>query len=199
MIAHYHGQVWNGSEFARALGTSEPTARNYLDILAGAFMVRVLPAWYENLKKRQVKAPKIYVRDSGLLHALLGIEKREQLQGHPKVGASWEGFALEQILALCGYHARTAYFWRTHAGAELDLQLEIHGRRYGFEFKRSDAPGTGRSMRVAVSDLGLHHLYVVYPGSVTYALDSEITALPIGAIVELMSGLTRGEEESTTP
>ncbi|MGC9450890.1 MAG: ATP-binding protein [Oceanipulchritudo sp.] len=178
MIAHYHGQVWNGAEFARALGTSEPTARRYLDILAGAHMVRLLPPWFENLKKRQVKSPKLYVRDAGLLHALLDLPDRDTLLGHPKLGASWEGFALEEVLS--HYRTRDAYFWATHAGAELDLLILLGGRRLGFEFKFTEAPATTKSMQVAIADLGLDHVYVVYPGVERYPLAGRVTALPIG-------------------
>ncbi len=191
MIAHYHGQVWNGAEFARALGTSEPTARNYLDILAGAYMVRLVPAWFENLKKRQVKAPKIYIRDSGLLHSLLGLESLDELLGHPKLGASWEGFALEQILSICSAQSGQAYFWGTHGGAELDLMLQFGGERFGFEFKRNDAPGTTRSMRVALEDLNLKHLWIVYPGDQEYQLDERITAMPITGLLPLLEKIKR--------
>lgn len=177
MIAHHHGCVWNGSVFARALGTSETTARHYLDILAGAYMVRILPPWFENIGKRQVKSPKIYIRDSGLLHALLGIEDRHALLGHPLAGTSWEGFAIEQILAMMP--TRDAYFWRTHAGAELDLLVSIKGKQYGFEFKLSDAPGTTRSMHVALESLGLEKIFVIYPGSKTYPLAPKIEARPL--------------------
>lgn len=183
MIAHYHGQVWNAAEFARSLGSSEGTARRYLDILAGAYMVRVLPPWFENLSKRQVKAPKVYIRDSGLLHALLELRTLADLQGHPKLGASWEGFALEQVLAVLGAHS--VYFWATHAGAELDLLVTIGGRRYGFEFKVSDAPGATRSMRVALADLGLTHLWIIYPGTVAYELDERLSVLPLRGISDL--------------
>jgi predicted AAA+ superfamily ATPase len=179
MIAHYHGQVWNGSEFARALGTSEPTARRYLDILAGAYMVRILPPWFENIGKRQVKSPKIYVRDSGLVHALLGIDGWQELTGHPKAGASWEGFALEQMLTLL--RVRDAYFWGTHSGAELDLLVTRNGKRYGFEFKLADAPGPSRSMHAAVETLGLERLFVLYPGRDTYPLAPTIEATPLAA------------------
>ncbi len=177
MIAHYHGQTWNAAEFARALGTGEATARRYLDILTGAFMVRALPPWFENLRKRQVKAPKVYVRDTGLLHVLLGLSRAEELAGHHKVGASFEGFAVEQLLA--GLDTRDAYFWATHGGAELDLFVLREGRRYGFECKLADAPGTTRSMRVALKDLDLSHLWIVYPGEEAYPLDDRISALPI--------------------
>jgi Domain of unknown function (DUF4143) len=184
-----HGQVWNAAEFARALGSSEPTARAYLDILAGAFMVRVLPPWFENLKKRQLKAPKIYVRDSGLLHSLQDLESMLELAGHPKLGASWEGFVIEQVLACLD--ARSPTFWATHGGAELDLLVTVRGKRYGFECKYADAPGTTKSMRVALQDLGLTSLYVVYPGSERYQLDDRIEVLPAADIPVLAKQLNR--------
>ncbi len=184
MVAHYHGQVLNLAELARALGSSEPTARRYIDILSGTYAVRQLPPWFENLKKRQVRAPKVYIRDSGLLHALLGIPDAVGLQSHPKLGASWEGFCVEQILSLCG--ERDAYFWGTHAGAELDLLLTHRGQRLGFEFKFSDRPGTTKSMRIALQDLALDHLYVVHPGEHTFALDTAITAIALPALIDLL-------------
>jgi len=184
MVAHYHGQVLNLAELARALGSSEPTARRYIDILSGTYVVRHLPPWFENLKKRQVRAPKVYIRDSGLLHALLGITDPVGLQSHPKLGASWEGFCIEQILSLCG--ERDAYFWGTHAGAELDLLLTHRGQRLGFEFKFSDRPGTTKSMRIALQDLVLDHLYVVHPGEHTFALDTAITAIALPALIDLL-------------
>jgi predicted AAA+ superfamily ATPase len=183
MVAHYHGQVWNAAEFARSLGTSEVTARRYLDILAGAFMVRVLPPWFENLSKRQVKAPKIYIRDSGILHSLLQSHTLANLQGHPKIGASWEGFAIEHAIGF--FRTRDAYFWATHAGAELDLLVLVEGRRYGFEFKYADAPGRSRSMHIALQDLHLDHLWVIYPGQQEYALDDHITVIPLEAVPKI--------------
>lgn len=189
MIAHYHGQVWNAAEFARSLGASEATARRYLDLLAGSYMVRVLPPWFENIAKRQVKAPKVYIRDSGLLHALLELPTLADLLAHPKLGASWEGFALEQVLAQFG--SRSAYFWATHGGAELDLLVTLRGRRYGFEFKTADAPGPTRSMRVALADLGLEHLWVLYPGPDAYALDERLSVLPLSALAGLRERLER--------
>ena len=183
MVAHYHGQVWNAAEFARAIGAGEAAARRHLDILAAAGMVRVLPPWFENLKKRQVRAPRIYVRDTGLLHSLLGLDTADDLYGHPKVGASFEGFGIEQILSC--FALREAYFWATHGGAELDLLVAVGGRRFGFEFKVSDAPGTTKSMRIALQDLALQHLWVVYPGDETYPLDERITALPIACLPSL--------------
>jgi len=183
MVAHYHGQVWNAAEFARALGTAENTARRYLDILNGAYMVRVLPPWFENLKKRQVKAPKIYIRDSGLFHSLLQVSTLADLRGHPKIGASWEGFALEHVIR--AFRTRDAYFWATHAGAELDLVVRVDGKRHGFEFKYTDAPGRKRSMHIAIEDLGLEHLWVIYPGDQKYDLDSRITVIPLEEILQL--------------
>ena len=183
MIAHYHGQVWNAAEFARAIGTGQAAARRYLDTLAAARMVRVLPPWFENLKKRQVRSPKIYVRDTGILHALLDLSTEDALLGHPKVGASFEGFGIEQVLSCSA--RRDAYFWATHAGAELDLMIAVGGKRFGFEFKYSDAPGTTRSMRTALKDLNLAHLWVIYPGDESYPLDARITVLPVRDIPDL--------------
>jgi predicted AAA+ superfamily ATPase len=183
MIAHYHGQVWNAADFARSLGTSENTARRHLDILAGAYMVRVLPPWFENIGKRQVKAPKIYIRDSGIFHALLQMSALADIQSHPKLGASWEGFALEQVLSALA--AGDPTFWATHSGAELDLLLTIGGKRFGFEFKYGDAPGRTRSMIVALQDLRLHRLFVIYPGQQEYDLDDQIKVLPLTRILSL--------------
>ncbi|MEW5983116.1 MAG: ATP-binding protein [Acidobacteriota bacterium] len=184
MTAHYHGQVWNAAEFARSLGSAESTARRYLDILSGAYMLRVLPPWFENLAKRQVKAPKTYLRDSGVLHALLQVDSLHALLGHPKLGASWEGFALEQILVLLD--TEDAYYWATHAGAELDLFARIGGKRYGFEFKYTDAPRTTRSMHIAISDLRLDHLWVVHPGTKSWPADERITMCPLGEMVSIV-------------
>jgi len=183
MVAHYHGRVWNAAQFARSLGTSENTARRYLDILAGAYMVRVLPPWFENLRKRQIKAPKIYIRDSGILHALLQLQTLTDLRGHPGFGASWEGFAIEHVIR--SLETRDAYFWATHAGAELDLLVLAKGKRYGFEFKYADAPGRSRSMNVALQDLGLEHLWVIYPGQKEYALDERTSVVPLEAVARL--------------
>ena len=183
MLAHYHGQVWNAAEFARALGSSEGTARRYLDILTGAFMMRALPPWFANVRKRQVKSPRVYVRDTGLLHTLLTLETGDQLAGHPKVGASFEGFAVEQIAG--AFDTGDVYFWATHGGAELDLLVMRGGKRYGFECRLADAPGTTRSMRVALNDLELEHLWVVYPGNEAYPLDDRISVLPVADIPAL--------------
>ncbi|HEX5719945.1 MAG TPA: ATP-binding protein [Thermoanaerobaculia bacterium] len=190
MVAHLHGQIWNATQLARSLGTSENTARRYLDILAGAFMVRVFPPWFENLGKRQVKAPKVYLRDSGLLHALLQATSLDDMLGHPKLGASWEGFAIEHVLGELA--TRDAYYWATHGGAELDLMVHLAGKRFGFEFKYADAPGSSRSMHIAIRDLSLEHLWVVYPGRHDYPLDERISVLSIDSIPKLAARLRRG-------
>ena len=186
MVAHYHGQIWNAAEFARSMGSNEATARRYLELLAGAYMVRILPAWYENLKKRQVRAPRIYVRDSGILHSLLEVTMSRTLAGHPGLGASFEGFAIEQALSCLD--TRNAYFWRSHSGAELDLLVIRGGQRYGFEFKYSDAPRSTRSMRMALEDLRLEQLWVVYPGDRSYALDERLSVVPIHRLGKLLNG-----------
>ena len=172
LLAHYHGQTWNAAEPARSLGLSEPTVRKYLDFLSGLQLVRQLAPWHENLGKRQVKAPKVYLRDTGLLHYLLGIVDPETLWLHPRSGASWEGFALEQVLHVA--QPDEAYFWATHAGAELDLLMFKRGLRVGVEFKRVDAPKMTASMHIAMNDLRLDALYVVYPGTRRYALDHNL-------------------------
>jgi predicted AAA+ superfamily ATPase len=177
MLAHYHGQVWNAADPARSLGVSEPTTRRYLDLLCGFFMARQLPPWHENLGKRQIKAPKVYVRDSGLLHNLLGIGSERDLLGHPKQGASWEGFAIEQVLE--SLRPQEAYFWGTHGGAELDLLAIKDGRKIGIEIKRTDAPALTPSMRVALSDLRLEQLVVLYPGSEAYSLGGGVSVVPL--------------------
>lgn len=178
MLAHHHGQIWNAAELARGMGVGEATVRRYLDLLSGVFMVRQLPPWFENLGKRQVKSPKIYVRDSGLLHVLLGVSSRRDLEMHPKVGASWEGYAVEEVLK--ALQPDEAYFWATHQGAELDLLLFKNGKRIGVECKRSDSPSLTPSMRIAVADLRLDRLHVVYPGDRRYALAKNIDVMPLG-------------------
>ncbi len=177
MIAHYHGQVWNASEFARSIGRSEATARRYLDILSGAFVIRQLQPWHENLKKRQVKSPKVYIRDSGLLHTLLSLPKTDGILMHPKLGASWEGFAIEQVLAIT--EKQDVYFWATHAGAELDLLVFKDGKRLGFEIKYTDAPKITKSMLIATDDLKLDQIYIIYPGRKSYPLDKHIYVMSI--------------------
>ena len=177
MIAHWHGQIWNASEIARSLGEAHVTVKRHLDALAGALVVRQLQPWFENLGKRQVKAPKVYVRDAGLLHALLGLAAPAALDAHPKVGASWEGFVIEELIALAG--ERNAYYWRTQAGAELDLLLMLRGRRVGVEVKYADAPSMTRSMHACIESLKLERLYVVYPGGEAYALRPGVEVLPL--------------------
>ena len=181
MLAHYHGQIWNAAELARALAVNESTVRRYLDLLTGVFMVRQLPPWFENLGKRQVKAPKIYLRDTGLLHTLLGITNQHDLEHHPKVGASWEGYAVEEVLK--ALQPDEAYFWATHNGAELDLLLFKNGRRIGVECKRADAPTLTPSMRTALTDLKLDELYVVYPGEKRYPLARNVEVVPLAQLV----------------
>lgn len=183
MAAHFHGQIWNASEFARSLGAQESTAKHYLDILASTFVLRVLPPWYENLGKRLVKSPRVYFRDSGLLHWFLQTESEMALLGHPRAGASWEGFAIEQILSILGDDQ--AWFWRTQAGAELDLLVMRNGRRYGFEFKLSDNPATTRSMTVAMQDLGLERLYLVFPGPGRFPLRERVERVPLSEIEDV--------------
>jgi len=178
MAAHYHGQVLNLAELGRSLGVAPGTARHYLDILCGTYVLRQLPPWHENLGKRQVKSPKLYLRDSGLLHDFLGVRSMDDLLAHPKLGASWEGFALEQILALVG--DREAYFWATQRGAELDLMILRGGKRYGFEFKVNEAPKLTPSMRIALDDLKLDWLWVLHPGTAEpYALHERVEAWPL--------------------
>jgi predicted AAA+ superfamily ATPase len=180
MVAHYHGQIWNGAELARALGLSEKTVRAYLDLLTGAFVLRQVPPWYENVGKRQYKAPKVYVRDTGLLHALLGLRDALELAGHPKYGASWEGFALEQVLSVVD--SRQAFYWGTHSGAELDLMLMLGGKRYGVEFKCADAPGMTKSLHIALEDLKLERAWILYPGRESYPVHEQVRvcSLPEG-------------------
>lgn len=181
MVAHYHAQIWNGAELARSFGVSETTVRNYLDLLTGTFLLRQLPPWFENLSKRQYKAPKVYVRDSGLLHRLLGIGTHDALFGHPKLGASWEGFALEQVLNVTG--AEEAFYWGTHSGAELDLMLMLGGKRYGVEFKCADAPVMTKSLHIALADLRLERAWIVYPGQETYPVHEQVRVCPLAAVV----------------
>ena len=180
MLAHFHGGVWNAAVAARSLGVAEPTARRYLDLLSGLYLVRQLQPWHENLKKRQVKAPKIYLRDSGVLHALLGVATEREILTHPKVGLSWEGFAIEE--AIRAARPEGAYFWATHTGAELDLLLVVRGKRYGVEVKFQDAPRLTPSMRIALHDLRLERLTVLYPGERQYDLDRRVTVMPITAL-----------------
>lgn len=180
MVAHYHGQIWNASEIGRSLGEAHTTVKRHLEILCGALVMRQLPPWFENLGKRQVKSPKVYLRDTGLLHSLLGISSFAALEAHPKLGASWEGFALEEVLRVTG--DREAYFWSTQGVAELDLLVFLHGERFGFEFKYADAPAVTKSLQVARDDLKFRRAFVVHPGTKTYALNAWCEALAIGDV-----------------
>ena len=181
MCAHLQGQLLNLSELGRALSVSHSTVRRHLDILEQSYVIRLLQPWYENLGKRQRKSPKLYIRDPGVLHALLGIRTTETLQVHPKVGASWEGFAMEQTI--CALQADEAWFWQTQVGAELDLLLFIDGKRWGFEFKRTSSPKISKSMHIALADLKLEHLYVVYPGTNSFPMGEKISALALSDIL----------------
>ena len=191
MLAHYHGQIWNSSEFARAFGVSDHTVRRYLDVLTSTLVVRLLPPWHENLGKRQVKAPRVYVRDSGLLHALLDIETSAQLERQTRIGASWEEFALENVIRHLGVDARQCNFWRAHTGAEIDLLVMHRGRRFGFEFKLTDAPGVTPSMRSALADLRPHALDVIHAGRETYPLAKNVRAVALERLLEDVNALMR--------
>lgn len=182
MLAHYHGQTWNGSELARAFGVTERTVRHYLDILAATFMVRILAPWHEDLGKRQVKAPKVYLSDSGMLHSLLDIANPAALGNHPKIGASWEGFALQQVVSRLNASWDACHYWKLHSGAELDLFVQSGGRRLGFEFKFSDTPRLTPSMHSALEHLRLDGLYVVHAGRERFPLAERIEAMPLAAV-----------------
>lgn len=187
MLAHGHAQLFSASELARAMDVPAKAVRAYLDVLTGTFMVRQLQPWFENIGKRQVRAPKVYLRDSGILHRLLGLPDDEALFSHPKVGPSWEGFALEQVLQLL--EPSEPYFWSTHQGAELDLFVIRRGRRHGIEFKFSEAPRRSKSMHIALADLRLDHLWVVYPGQHRFPMHEQITAIPITELTALAGEL----------
>lgn len=184
MLAHYHGQTINYSELGRSFGASDNTIRNYLDILESTFMIRQLSPWYENISKRQVKSPKMYIRDSGIFHSLIGIDDKSALMFHPKLGPSWEGFAVESIIRSHRAEGADCYFWSTHAGAELDLLVFEGGRRIGYEIKHTDAPRMTRSLRNAQKDLQIDDLYVVYPGSEQFPLENRIHAAGLQTLVQ---------------
>lgn len=183
MLAHFHGSTWNASELGRSMGLSDKTVRSYLDILTGTFMVRQLQPWFENIGKRQVKSPKIYLRDTGLLHSLLNIPDWHNLLGHPKIGASWEGFVIEQVLQTL--RPPQAYFWATHSGAEIDLVFLYQGHKYGVEVKFNEAPRITKSMRTALTDLALHHLWIIYPGQESYPAADKISVCSLLDIDQL--------------
>jgi predicted AAA+ superfamily ATPase len=182
LLAHYHGQIWNAAEAARTLDVGQSTARRYIDTLQDLFMVRLLQPWHANLGKRQVKSPKVYIRDTGLLHALLNVRSEQELLLHPRSGSSWEGYVIEEVIS--AVHPEEAYFWAAHSGAELDLLLFKDGQRIGVECKRVDAPRLTPSMHIAFSDLELSKLLVIYPGQKSYPLAEKISALPLASLAE---------------
>lgn len=184
MLAHYHGQIWNASEFGRSFGVADTTVRNYLDLLSSALVVRQLQPWHENISKRQIKSPKVYIADSGLLHTLLGIKTRTDLERHPKIGASWEGFVIEQIIRWMGFKAEECFFWATHGGAELDLLIVRGIKRLGFEIKLTSSPRVMPSMRSAISDLRLQRLYVIHSGDESFQLERRIQAIAFPRLLE---------------
>ncbi len=190
MLAHYHGQTWNASEFSRSFGVADTTIMNYLDLLTSALVVRQMRPWYENISKRQVKAPKIYISDSGMVHSLLNINNMEDLESHPKIGATWEGFVLDQIIRVIGAYSDECFFWATHAGAELDM-LVVRGKdRFGFEIKRTTSPAITPSMRIALSDLNLNSIVVVHAGESTFPLSAKIKAVAFTHILQHLNPLT---------
>jgi predicted AAA+ superfamily ATPase len=189
MLSHYHGQIWNASEFGRSFGVADTTVRNYLDLLSSALVVRQLLPWHENISKRQVKSQKVYIADSGLLHTLLGIKTRSDLERHPKIGASWEGFVVEQVIRWMGFRKEDCFFWATHAGTELDL-LVVRGQdRLGFEVKLTSSPRVTPSMRSALSDLKLQHLYVIHSGEETFQLERNVQAVALPRLLEDLNPL----------
>ncbi len=184
MLAHYHGQIWNSSEFGRSFGVADTTVRNYLDLLTSALVIRQLMPWHENIFKRQVKSPKIYISDSGILHTLIGLKTMADIEAHPKLGASWEGYVIEQVIRRLGVSAAQCFFWATHGGAELDL-LVIRGRaRFGFEVKRTSSPEITTSMKSAISDLKLKHLTVIHAGDETFQLDKNVWAVALSRLLK---------------
>ncbi len=186
MAANYHGQIWHNAEIGRSLRISDKTIKSYLDLLTDTFMVRQLSPWYENIGKRIVKAPKFFIRDSGILHTLLNLRNIEDLQKNPKLGASWEGFALEQIIQLSN-QGRNVFFWSTHGGAEMDLVINYGGKRFGFEIKYADAPSTTKSMHIAINELSLEKVFVIYPGKERYSLTEKIEVLPLLHVHDLFA------------
>ena len=185
MLAHYHGQIFNASEIARSLSISDNTARRYLDVLSGTFLIRQLQPWYYNTKKRLVKRPKIYFRDTGILHALFSLPDYEDVARHPKLGASWEGFALEELIRYLNLREEEAFFWAVHTGAELDLILSRKGRLWGVEVKYDEAPVLTKSIKAALSELSLSHIWVLYPGAKRYSLHKKVSVLPLKFIKDI--------------
>lgn len=189
MLAHWHGQTWNGSELGRAFGVSHHTTRRYLDILQGTFVVRVLQPWFENIGKRQVKSPKVYLADTGLLHTLLGLDDREAVEGHPKVGASWEGFALDQVVRRLGAEPHECHFWATQSKAELDLLVVRGPVRRAFEFKRTSTPRRTRSMLSSLETLGLESIDVVHPGDDVFPIADQIRGVGLRRVLDAIEPL----------
>jgi hypothetical protein len=184
MLAHYHGQIWNASEFARSFGVADTTVRNYLDVLTSALVIRQLQPWHENISKRQIKSPKVYLADSGILHTLLNLKSLKDLEGHPKVGASWEGFAIGQVIRQLGARVEECYFWATHAGSELDLLVASGRQRLGFEIKRTSSPRLTPSMRNALTDLKLRSLDVIHAGDETFPLAKGVRAVAFSRLLK---------------
>ena len=184
MLAHYHGQIWNASEFARSFGVADTTIRNYLDLLTSALVITQLPPWHENISKRQVRAPKVYIKDSGLLHSLLNLRTLRDLEGHPKLGASWEGFVMQQVIRQLGAKDEECFFWATHAGAELDLFVVRGRQRLGFEVKRTSSPRMTPSMRNALADLKLKRLDVIHAGDKTFPLGKKVRAVALARLLD---------------
>lgn len=191
MLAHLHGQVWNASSIASGFGVAHVTVKRWLDLLCATFVVRELRPWHENLAKRQVRSPKVYVADTGLLHALHDVGTLDRLEGHPVVGPSWEAFGIETVVRRLGARRDQCWFWGTHQGAELDLLVVSGGRRLGFEFKRTSAPKTTKSMRIAIDDLGLERLDVIHAGKLAFPLDDRIRAVPLQSVLRLVEPLDR--------
>jgi len=189
MLAHSHGQIWNAAPIATSLGLSQPTIRKYLDILTGLFMVRQIQPWHANIKKRQVKAPKVYIRDTGILNSLLGIKTEAEILRHPSCGASWEGFVIEEVIN--AVEPDDVYYWATHQGAEIDLILFKGGKMYGVEIKRQDAPTMTPSMRIALEDLKLERIVVIYPGTKRYELHKKVSAVPFVQIIDAVGDMFR--------
>lgn len=184
MLAHYHGNIFNASELGRSFGASDPTIRKYLDLLTGTFMIRQLQPWFENIGKRQVKSPKIYFRDSGIFHTLLNLSDQKDLQVHPKIGASWEGFALEEVIRALQARQEECFFWSTYGEAEIDLLIYRKGKFLGFEFKYTDAPKMTKSMQIALQDLPLEKVFVLYPGEMDYPLSDRVLAMGLESFLK---------------
>ena len=189
MLSNYHGQVLNYQELARSFGVAAKTVKRYLSLLEDTFMMRLLTPWHANVSKRLVKSPKLYVRDAGLFHRLHTIGSMTELQRHPKLGASWEGFAMEEVISHLGKRDSEVFFYAAHSGVEVDLYWQAQGQRLAAEFKYQDAPRSSKSMHQAIQDLDLDHLWVIYPGEQMYALTEQITVLPLSAL-EQMVGAT---------